>query len=77
MSEQQTHTMTTSEFEQLNENGGGICRHCGDTTDSGCEPDAQNYPCDSCGYPEVFGVEEALIAGWLEFEASEDDEDDE
>lgn len=38
----------------------GFCRACGEEA-SGCEPDARNYKCESCGACEVFGAEEALI----------------
>lgn len=34
----------------------GICVACGDETD-GCEPDARNYECHSCGEHEVYGAE--------------------
>ena len=27
----------------------------------GCEPDAEHYPCESCGESEVFGAEELMI----------------
>ena len=27
----------------------------------GCEPDARNYTCESCGEPKVFGAEELLL----------------
>jgi len=40
----------------------GFCRACGEEAD-GCEPDAQNYPCDACGENEVFGAMELLIMG--------------
>ena len=38
----------------------GICVKCGDVQD-GCEPDAQNYKCHSCGEFAVFGAEEILL----------------
>jgi hypothetical protein len=39
----------------------GFCLHCGAEAD-GCEPDAQQYPCDSCGETAVYGAAEILIA---------------
>jgi hypothetical protein len=39
----------------------GICRACGEEQ-SGCEPDARNYECESCGAHEVFGAEELLVS---------------
>ena len=38
----------------------GICGSCGHEQE-GCEPDARNYECDSCGKNTVFGAEEALF----------------
>lgn len=40
----------------------GICLQCGEMQ-SGCEPDARNYECESCGARRVFGVAEAIIMG--------------
>jgi hypothetical protein len=37
----------------------GFCASCGSEAD-GCEPDARNYKCESCGRMEVFGAEELL-----------------
>lgn len=38
----------------------GFCIACGEDAD-GCEPDARNYECDSCGESEVFGASEILM----------------
>ena len=38
----------------------GICIACGEDAD-GCEPDARNYECESCGENKVFGCEELLF----------------
>ena len=40
----------------------GFCIKCG-AEQSGCEPDAQEYECESCGEPAVFGAQELLITG--------------
>jgi hypothetical protein len=40
----------------------GFCKECGHGQD-GCEPDARNYKCESCGAMEVYGAEEMLISG--------------
>lgn len=37
----------------------GFCTKCGDDAD-GCEPDARNHKCYSCGEMGVFGAEELL-----------------
>lgn len=38
----------------------GFCVACGHEQD-GCEPDARNYECESCGERKVFGAEELLM----------------
>ena len=38
----------------------GICKNCGEDQE-GCEPDARNYECESCGKRMVFGAEELLF----------------
>lgn len=38
----------------------GFCVACGHEQD-GCEPDARNYECESCGKRQVFGAEELLL----------------
>lgn len=43
----------------------GFCLSCGNRQ-SGCEPDARNYICESCEEPRVFGAEEILIMGQYE-----------
>jgi hypothetical protein len=40
--------------------GLGFCKECGHEQD-GCEPDARNYKCESCGAMAVYGAEEMLI----------------
>ena len=40
----------------------GFCLACGQEQD-GCEPDARNYACESCGENRVFGAEEILMIG--------------
>ncbi len=38
----------------------GFCIACGDEA-IGCEPDAREYTCESCGEDKVFGAEELLL----------------
>lgn len=38
----------------------GICHACGETTEP-VEPDARKYPCDACGCPQVYGLEETVL----------------
>ena len=44
------------------DDGTGFCLACGEQA-SGCEPDARNYECQSCGRNRVFGAEEILMMG--------------
>ena len=41
----------------------GFCKVCGEARD-GCEGDAENYECYSCGARKVFGAERLLIMGY-------------
>ena len=41
----------------------GFCTDCGNSQD-GCEPDARNYECESCGANQVYGAMELLIMGY-------------
>ena len=41
----------------------GICLSCGEEQE-GCEPDAQEYECYSCGENQVYGVEEIMLCGY-------------
>ena len=41
----------------------GFCIYCGCEAD-GCELDAEQYHCDQCGRPGVYGAEELLLRGW-------------
>lgn len=47
------------ESEMFGSDNPGICEACGNIQE-GCEPDAQNYECDSCGLYSVFGAAEYL-----------------
>jgi len=43
----------------------GVCLSCGETRDS-CEPDADDYPCESCGESKVQGADNLLAMGLVE-----------
>jgi len=63
--------MTENEFFRLTENSGGLCRNCGE--ESSCvEPDARGYGCDACGSRSVFGAEECLLRGFIQFGGGEE-----
>lgn len=42
----------------------GICLACGELAD-GCEQDAEKYECDFCGKLQVYGLEQALLMGYI------------
>ena len=48
--------------------GQGICLACGIDVECGCEPDAENYPCESCGERRVYGIEQAVLCGYIDVE---------
>lgn len=50
--------------EEIQEGTIGICHSCGEKQD-GCEPDAREYICESCGKPRVYGLEETLVMACL------------
>lgn len=58
-------TITVDEFKEYSDDNMGVCLAC-DELQSGCEPDAENYECESCGEPKVFGLEQALIIGQID-----------
>ena len=47
----------------------GFCTNCREITNSGVEPDARRYECESCGGRTVYGIEEALLMGAIEIAA--------
>lgn len=58
--------MTEEQYLALLGDDIGICRECGNEQGA-CEPDARNYKCDACGWLEVYGTEELLVRGEIEF----------
>ncbi len=53
-------------YRQMNNDMIGVCLACGAERDS-CEPDARKYDCPECGLKRVYGVEELLQMGLVEF----------
>jgi hypothetical protein len=60
-------TISQEEYEELEESNIGICLNCEEQRDH-CEPDAREYHCEHCGQNQVFGAQELLIMGQLEFD---------
>jgi hypothetical protein len=63
----QVFTIPEPTYHELAEAYGGICLSCGEFQWEGVEPDAEGYKCESCGAMQVTGIEQALIAGRIEF----------
>ncbi len=64
--------MTIDEVQELQESYGGICTMCHTVVESGVEPDAEGYTCESCGAAAVMGIENAVIASVVEINGEED-----
>ena len=67
MAKMQIHPSITSEriMEAIEQSeicldNPGFCLACGEDAE-GCEPDAQNYECECCGRPSVFGAEQIAL----------------
>ena len=58
--------ITEEEYASLAEDSGGYCVECKEEA-YGVEPDARKYTCDSCGASAVYGAEELLLMGVIEF----------
>jgi hypothetical protein len=49
-----------AEAEMTSLDNPGFCLVCGEEAE-GCEPDAREYTCESCGAPQVYGAQELLL----------------
>ena len=68
--------MTKEEFIEASNDLEGVCLACGETTCYKIEQDAEFYECESCEKKQVFGYEQALICGYIDFiDDLEDSED--
>jgi hypothetical protein len=56
------------EFSSHCDSYDGICSDCGSWSCGGVEPDAENYKCEVCDKTCVFGAEQALIMGIVDFD---------
>ncbi len=54
--------MSEAEYRDANNEYLGFCLACGNEQ-GGCEPDARQYECESCGAKKVYGIEELLMMG--------------
>lgn len=60
-----TKQMTLEEVNDARESYEGFCKHCNDITTEEVEPDAENYNCPVCEQDEVFGIEQAVLLGYI------------
>lgn len=58
-------TITIDEYFEYRGQYIGVCLGCGDTRDC-CEPDADNYLCESCEEFKVQGADNLLAMGLVE-----------
>lgn len=58
--------VSEAEYAYLSENYGGFCLECRAEA-IGVEPDARRYRCEACDARAVYGAEELLIRGLIEF----------
>lgn len=59
------HEMSEEEYLYARDNYVGVCRSCGEETEGGVEPDARGYKCEYCEKNAVYGIEEALMMGYV------------
>lgn len=57
---------TEAAFRLLAEEDGGYCLGC-HAEAYRIEPDAREYDCEDCGAPMVYGAEELLLMGEIQF----------
>jgi len=58
--------MTQEDYRYASEDNEGYCMACGEPA-YGVEPDARGYECEACGEKEVYGLEELMLMGLIEF----------
>lgn len=58
--------ITEQEFMAHRNEFMGFCLSCDRITTSNCEPDATNYRCEECDHNDVFGIEEAMLMGFID-----------
>lgn len=65
--------ITEFEYREAADNYTGWCKKCHDFTRDECEPDARRYGCPVCEQRTVYGAEEALMMGLIEFKEDSDE----
>lgn len=60
-------TLTEKEYTAHSDAYDGYCRTCNAITREGdTEPDAARYKCPDCGALDCFGIEQALLVGFID-----------
>ena len=59
-------SMPEQEFLELTDNLSGLCIYCATLADM-ADPDTRAAHCPDCGKSGVFGIEELLLRGLIEF----------
>ena len=60
-----TELLEAVEAQMFGDENPGFCTKCYNRQE-GCEPDARNYECESCGEKEVYGAQELLMMGYAD-----------
>lgn len=63
-------TLTMQEYNNLRNEDAGLCKKC-KALSYGVEPDARGYHCDSCQARAVYGIEECVFMGLIDFKEDE------
>ena len=58
--------LSEEEYQDLCADNGGYCLKCHSEA-YGVEPDARHYECEECGAHGVYGIEELLMMGQIQF----------
>jgi hypothetical protein len=67
-----TIKMTEEMYKDLAEEYCGVCLACGEIAECGIEPDAEYYECECCGKNKVFGMEQLIVMGRIDFVSEEE-----
>jgi hypothetical protein len=62
-----TFIMYECEYVSMDNEYEGLCIYCGEPA-YGVEPDARKYECECCEKNGVYGVQELLIMGMINFQ---------
>lgn len=58
-------TISSKEYKEYRRDNCGFCISCGHFSDGHHEPDATEYNCEKCEEPTSYGIEHAMIVGYV------------